>query len=135
MITENTKFDRQFAEATRRGNDRLANMPLAVGVDYNRRSRKIVIELSNGCTLLVPPELAQGLSGATPAELADARIIGPGTAIDWPQRDVQFSVEGLLAGNFGSRTWMATKETKRTRRSATTSAIGKRAVRANAHNR
>ncbi len=116
MIAENAEFERQFAAATRRGNERLANLPVAVGVHFNRRSRKIVIELSNGCTLLVPPELAQGLTDATASELADVRIIGPGTAIDWPRRDVQFSVEGLLAGNFGSVAWMAKKRSKRTRR-------------------
>jgi hypothetical protein len=126
MIAESAEFERQFATATRRGNHRLANVPVAVGVDYNRRSRKIVIELSNGCTLLVPPELAQGLSDATPTELADARIIGPGTAIDWPQRDVQFSVEGLLAGNFGSPAWMASKRTSPSRRSPNASASAKR---------
>jgi hypothetical protein len=102
MIVSNAEFERQYAEATRRGSERLANQPVETNVSYNRRLRKIVIELSNGCTLLVPPELAEGLSNASAAELAAAKILGPGTAIDWPKLEVQLSVEGLLAGNFGT---------------------------------
>jgi len=107
MIVSNAKFERQYADATRRGSERLANQPVATTVSYNRRLRKIVIELSNGCTLLVPLELAQGLADASAVELAAAKILGPGTAIDWPKLDVQLSVEGLLAGNFGTPAWMA----------------------------
>ena len=112
MIVSNAEFERQYAEATRRGSHRLANTPVATSVKYNRRLRKIVIELSNGCTLLVPPELAQGLANASAAELAAAKILGPGTTIDWPKLDVQLSVEGLLAGNFGTPAWMARRAGK-----------------------
>jgi hypothetical protein len=96
----------QFAAATRRGEEWLNREPKAEGVRYDRRERKVVIELDNGCTLLIPPELAQGLRGASPTELARAMILGPGTAISWPDLDVQFSVAGLLAGIFGTNAWM-----------------------------
>ena len=110
MILSNSEFERQYAQATRRGSERLVNQPVATAVSYNRRLRKIVIELSNGCTLLVPPELAQGLSEASASDLAAVKILGPGTAIDWPKLDVQLSVEGLFAGNFGTPAWMARRE-------------------------
>jgi hypothetical protein len=110
MILNKSEFNRQISEATRRGNERLNRVPVATAVRYNRRVRKIVIELSNGCTLLVPPELAQELAGAKPGDLAAVRILGPGTSIEWPKLDVQLSVEGLLAGSFGTAAWMASRE-------------------------
>lgn len=101
------EFERQFTKATRRGEELLNREPRAAAVRYERRTRKIVIELDNGCALLVPPELAEGLRGASPADLAIAKVLGPGTTVSWPKLDVQFSVAGLLAGIFGTRTWMA----------------------------
>src|SRR4051812_37586800 len=105
MVLSNAGFERQFAAATRRGNKRLTCEPVADAVRYDRRVRKIVIELSNGCTLLVPPDLTQGLSEARPNDLAQARLLGPGTSIEWPSLDVQLSVAGLLAGRFGTEAW------------------------------
>src|SRR6516165_9274914 len=84
-------FERQFAAATRRGAARIEREPLAVRAKYDRRSRRIVIDLSNRCTLLLPPELAQGLRGASAADLSKVRLLGPGTTISWPALDVQFS--------------------------------------------
>src|SRR5436853_7833193 len=106
MALSSVEFRRQFASASKRGDERLASIPVATDVRYDRRLRKIVINLSNGCTLLVPPELAQGLSDASPSALAAAKILGPGTAIDWPKLDVQLSVSGLLNGHFGTAEWM-----------------------------
>lgn len=107
MATNEAEFAKQFAAATRRGEESLRDEPRATAVRYDRRTRKVVIELNNGCTLLVPPELAQGLSAASPAELSQAKILGPGTAVSWPDLDIQFSVAGLLAGIFGTKAWMA----------------------------
>ena len=78
MAMSNAEFERQYAEATRRGEKRLHDEPRAVGVRYDRRTRKLVIDLSYGCTLLVPPELAQGLSTASPAELAQVLVRAQG---------------------------------------------------------
>jgi len=107
MALTSAEFDRQFKASTKRGNQRLSRQPVADAVRYDRRLRKIVIGLSNGCTLLVPPELAEGLSNASPDDLSRAKILGPGTSIDWPKLDVQLSVAGLLNGHFGTAEWMA----------------------------
>ena len=99
-------FERQFAEATRRGEEQLASQPLATAVRYSRRLRKIVVDLNNGSSLLFPPEITQGLAGASQAALSDAKVLGPGTTLSWPKLDVQLSVLGLLNGQFGTRAWM-----------------------------
>src|SRR5262245_4184173 len=107
FMARHDELERQFRAATRRGERRLATEPRAVAVRYDRRARKVIIGLDNGCSLLIPPALAQGLTGAAPAELADMLILGPGTTIAWPRLDVQFSVAGLLSGILGTRAWMA----------------------------
>lgn len=107
MGMNDEEFGRQYAAATKRGEERLRRDPRAVAVRYDRRTRRVVVDLDNGCTLLVPPDRAEGLAGASPAELAAVHVLGPGTSIAWPRLDVQFSVTGLLAGTFGTRAWMA----------------------------
>ena len=64
-------------------------------------------ESGGSVRVLVPPELAEGLTDASPGELSDVRVLGPGTTIEWPQLDVQFSVTGLIMGIFGTQAGMA----------------------------
>lgn len=129
MTMSEAEFKRQYAEATQRGEERLERLPGAVGVCYNRRARKVVVDLDNGCTLLVPPELAQGLTTASPAELSDVRVLGPGTTIAWPQLDVQFSVTSLLMGIFGTQAWMAELARKGGRTAPSAKAVATRRTR------
>jgi hypothetical protein len=100
------EFERQYVEATRRGEEALRTEPRAKAAHYDPASGRVVIELLDGCTFTFPVYLAQGLADATPEQLAEIRILGPGTALDWPQLDMQFSVTGLLAGRFGNAKWM-----------------------------
>ena len=107
MKMSEAEFGRQYAEATQRGGEELRTHPLVVSVDYDRRLRKVRVSLNNGCLFVFPPELVQGLTGATPKQLAEVRILGPGTAIDWQSLDVQCQITSLLSGIFGTRRWMA----------------------------
>ena len=131
MAISDAEFERQYAEATRRGERRLQSDPRARAVRYNRRTRKVVIDLDNGCTLLVPPELAEGLRGVSSSALAQVQILGPGTTIAWPRLDVQFSVTGLMMGVFGTQAWMAelARSGGRTKLSAKSAAAGRARVR------
>lgn len=100
-------FDRQFGEATARGRARLKTEPRAARVTYDAKQKRIRIELSNGCTFMFPPDMAQGLRGAKASELSDVEIFGGGLDLNWRALDAQFSVTKLLAGIFGTRAWMA----------------------------
>ena len=104
---DQAELDRQVAASTQRGDEELRRQPLATRARYDRRTRRVVLTLSNGSRLEVPVSRLQGLAKATDAELAKVRILGPGTAVEWTGLDQQFSVTGLLAGVFGTRTWMA----------------------------
>ncbi len=105
VLTE-AEIARQITEATRRGAEELLTEPLATSARFDRPSRCVVIELNKGSTLCVPVDLLQGLTGASLKDLARIEIPNPGCEIEWPTLDQQFTIQGLLAGRFGTRRWM-----------------------------
>lgn len=108
-LTE-AEIDRQISEATRRGEDELRSEPLVTSARFDRKSRRVVVELNKGSTLSIPVDLLQGLSDASDKDLARIEILNPGCEIEWPALDQQFSILGLLAGRFGTRRWMQSLE-------------------------
>jgi hypothetical protein len=107
FAVDRAELNRQIAAATARGNEELRRQPVATRVRYDRRTRRVVLTLSNGTNLQIPVVHLQGLAKASDAQLAKVRVLGPGTAVEWPTLDQQFSVAGLAAGVFGTRAWMA----------------------------
>ena len=61
---------------------------------------EIRIELANEASFTFPPNLAQGLEGASAAALAEIEITPMGTGLHWPRLDADLTVDGLLAGVF-----------------------------------
>ena len=92
------EFERQYAEATRLGKAETASGVFAVAARYDKLARRVVVELANGVSLLVPVRLIQGLQQATAKELAEIEILGAGSGLYWPQLAVDIGVAGLLAG-------------------------------------
>jgi hypothetical protein len=105
--TENWPTDAELDAAEQRGREVLASSPLAKSAHYDRHKNRVVIELKNGGTFLLPPSLVQGLENATDAELGDLEVWGDGYALRWEALDVDFTVPGLLAGIFGTKRYMA----------------------------
>ena len=99
--------DAEIDAAMARGRRLAATEPRAAAVRYDRRRGRIVVELTNGSTFAFPPKLAQGLAGASDDQLSDIEILGAGYGLHWRALDVDFSVPGLLAGIFGTRSYMA----------------------------
>lgn len=97
----------QFEEAVRRGDHDLAVKPRARAARYDRDSGRIVIDLVNGATFSFPAALAQGLERATTEQLEAVEIAGAGFGLHWEALDADLTVEGLLAGRFGSARYMA----------------------------
>jgi hypothetical protein len=79
----------------------------AISARYDRRSSRIVVNLSTGVQLAFPPKLAEGLSGASPESLADIEISPAGLGLHWPKLDADVYVPALLQGVLGSKSWMA----------------------------
>jgi hypothetical protein len=84
-----------------------ASTPAAIEAYYDRKTRKIVVNLSNGMGLFFSPQDAQGLEDATPAQLSDIEINSSGFGLYFPKLDADLYVPGLLDGAMGSRKWMA----------------------------
>ena len=101
------EFERQFAQATKRGERRLQTQPRAESAYYDTRHSRVVIELTNGCVFMFPAHLAQGLRNASARELGEIEVMSHGVALRWPKLDADFTVAGLVSGIFGTRAWMA----------------------------
>lgn len=99
--------DTAIDAALERGRTAHANEPRAIAARYDRSSGRVIVELENGCTFAFPPRLAQGLEAASEAQLTDVQILGRGYGLHWEELDVDLSLPGLMAGIFGTRTWMA----------------------------
>lgn len=65
------------------------------------------VELTNGCAFAFPPDLAQGLLGASAVDLDEVRIELEGEGLHWERLDADLLVPGLLRGAFGSERWMS----------------------------
>jgi len=86
--------------------ERDARLPRAHAAHYDAASRRIVIELRNGVTLLIPARLIQGLESASDEQLSAFTVTDSGAGLHWDALDVQMGVEGLASGRFGSEVWM-----------------------------
>lgn len=80
--------------------------PHAISARFDRRSRRILVEMENGCLFAFPAKHVQGLEQATLEELADIELLGGGYALHWPRVNADIRIESALAGIFGSRKWM-----------------------------
>ena len=98
---------RSFARAKKAGDRALATEPRAANAYYDRRKARLVVELTNGVILMLPPRLLQGLQAATPAQIANVELSPLGTALHWPDLDADLGIAGLANGAFGNKTWMS----------------------------
>ena len=115
MKMSDAEFERQFAAATRRGEERLRNQPLATSVKYDT-ARGVMIQLNNDCLVCVPLSLLPELRGAAIKDLRRVEIMGVGQAIEWPSLDQQFDVLQLLADAVGAKSEVPAPEQPQRRR-------------------
>jgi hypothetical protein len=79
----------------------------AQSVHYDQKSSRIVVELRNGASFLFPPELVQGLAGASTDDLVQVEVTPSGEGLHWETLDVDLSIPALMIGIFGTKAWMA----------------------------
>ncbi len=108
-------IDRNIDRATARGRRLALTEPRAKRARYNKRTGRVVVDLTNGCTFFFPARALQGLAKATDAELAEVEILGTGYGLHWETLDADFTVPGLLRGVFGTRAWMSELARRATR--------------------
>jgi hypothetical protein len=121
--------DTMIADAERRGKASLRTEPRARAARYDRRTGRVHVALTNGCSFAFPARKAQGLERASDAELAQVEVLGLGLGLHWERLDVDLSVPGLLAGLFGTKAYMDRQRAARA--GATTSPAKAAAARRN----
>lgn len=113
--------ERLFDAAEARGRAMLDTEPRAVSARYDAKSRRVVLDLANGCVYAFPTELVEDLQGATAEDLGSVEVDGLGFNLHFPALDVDLQVPALIAGVFGTKAWM-TRELARRAGQATSEA-------------
>ena len=96
----------QIPAARRRAKVERRTEPVAVAVWFDHQTRRIEVELSNGCQFSFPAALGQGLHGASDKDLAQVEVAPGGLGLHWERLDADLLVSSLLQGIFGTRGWM-----------------------------
>jgi hypothetical protein len=104
VITTDSDIDAALARARARGIDQ---QPVAESVRYIPAHDIYVVGLSNGERLVLQREKLQGLQQAAKAQLRNVEIEMLGTALSWPDLDVDLHVPALMKGVFGTKKWMS----------------------------
>ncbi len=101
--------DKDIENANRRGELRRAGKLVATAARYDHASNRIVVVLESGVELSFPPQHAEGLAEATPAQLADIELSPSGLGIHFRELDADLYVPTLIHGVLGSKRWMASQ--------------------------
>lgn len=110
-------------------NRKLGDQAKIFSARFNRRSRRIVVELNSNLGIFFSPRDAEGLEDGTPEQLSEIEITPFGYGLHFPQLDADLYLSSLLEGVFGSARWTADHMGAHGGRSRTTSK--KLAARAN----
>jgi hypothetical protein len=93
--------------ANRKAREMRAMTPRALTARFDRRSNRVVVQLSTKLDIAFDPKDAEGLEGATADQLKTIEISPSGFGIYFPKLDADLYIPALLEGFLGSRSWMA----------------------------
>jgi hypothetical protein len=117
------ELDRMFEEADRRGKEAMKTELRARAASYDPKTNRLVIDLENGLTLIVPCDLMQGLRDADPEDIAAVELGLRKASLHWEKLDQDFTIDGLVRGIFGTKKWMAQLERDRLKQEPKTAAV------------
>ena len=89
--------------ARQRSNDRRLSASHVLSARYDRKNRRIVIQLSSNLDVSFSPDNAQGLEHAAPSQLEKIEISPSGLGIYFPKLDADLYLPAILEGFFGSK--------------------------------
>jgi Protein of unknown function (DUF2442) len=102
----NAALQAQINQARQAGEVLDETEPRAVKAWYELTSARIFIEIKNGVVMGFPYQILEGLESATPEQLAGVEVTPSGYGLHWESLDVDLGVPQLVAGIFGTKTWM-----------------------------
>lgn len=96
----------QIPAARARAREADRTEPRARAATFDAATRRVRIELKDGCAFEFPADSCQGLRGVAADLLAQVEVYPRGIGLRWDALDVDFSVPGLVARRFGGKAWM-----------------------------
>lgn len=106
-MVKNNITDEQIAAARKAGQASLKSDFHAESAWYESEKDLIWIKTTAGTYHGVPSTKLQGLEGASPEQLADIEVSPQGVGLHWPQLDADLTVQGIVFGVYGTKTWMS----------------------------
>jgi hypothetical protein len=104
MVTQS-----ELETANTRAKELQSRVPQAVSAKYDRRIRRVVVQLSSNLGIFFSPRDTEGLESATPEQLSEIEISPSGYGLHFPKLDADLYLPALLEGVFGSERWMASR--------------------------
>ena len=101
------KAEQQHLSALKHAKERLRSSPHARSAAFDRKTRRLVVDLENGTTFIIPVDLIQILRNATDDQIAAVETKVHGLYLSWDELDEDLTLEHLMAGVFGTKQWMS----------------------------
>ena len=102
-------MDREIDRALATCRRRAVSEPRATRARYDRRTGRVVVDLTNGCSFVFPLDRCKAWRRHARPSWPTSRSWGSGHGLHRPALDTDFTVPGLLMGVFGTRAWMASE--------------------------
>ncbi|MEM8829233.1 MAG: DUF2442 domain-containing protein [Cyanobacteria bacterium P01_G01_bin.19] len=80
--------------------------PKAKRVSFDRKNKKLIICLENGCIFSCPINIIQGVCELESEIISTVTLTPNKKGLRWEEADIDLSIPGLLIGIFGTKSWM-----------------------------
>jgi len=81
--------------------------PRAVNVCFERDNSRVSIDFSNRSNFSFLTSQVEWLANLSPEILAEVTLTPDGKGLQWETPDLDLSIQGLLRGILGSKSWLA----------------------------
>ena len=102
-------FADDFKLANERAKDLEGSIPRVTAAHYDRKSGRVVVQLSSKLIVSFSPGDVEGLEDANPSQLSEIETSPSGFGLHFPAVDADIYVPALLEGMLGSKKWMASR--------------------------
>lgn len=102
---------RRIAVRTKRDGDIPLRHSAPSDAYYDYSSGRIVVEFENGSAFMVPARSLEGLVEASENDIAGVEVVGE-RGLRWENLDRDYEIAGLIAGFFGTPSFMAESATR-----------------------
>lgn len=106
-------IDAQIEKADANAQEIDLKEPRAVKVFFDENDSRVLLRLNNGSDFAFFTSQVEELANLPAEILAEVTLTSCGKGLRWETPDIDLSVQGLLLGIFGSKSWMSEQNRKR----------------------